>query len=160
MLTHERIHDPNMISDKSRYEGDRYTECHRSDEIFPYIDLHLTNISESDRRSVWGEFDNENSKNEIRLYEMIEFLDEYGFFLVFDSCAPLEYMPTISPDTIEQEISEDITHPTEYEYEEDIKNSKRCEKCCNESHNRSLDDHENQHKYIASSLEGCNSLGI
>lgn len=66
-----------MVSDESRYERDGYAECHRGEEILPYIDPHLANIGESDRWSVWGELDDEDSEDEIRLYEMIEFLYEF-----------------------------------------------------------------------------------
>lgn len=65
-----------MVPDESRCEGYRYTECHRSEEIRPYIDPHLANIGEPDRWCIRGELDDEDSEDEIGLYEMIEFLDE------------------------------------------------------------------------------------
>ena len=65
-----------MVPDESRYERDRYAECHRGEEILPYIDPHLTDIGEPDRWCIWGELDDEDSEDEIGLYEMIEFLDE------------------------------------------------------------------------------------
>ena len=65
-----------MVPDESRYEWYWHTECHRSEEILPYIDPHLTDIGEPDGCCIRGELDDEDSEDEIRLDEMIEFLDE------------------------------------------------------------------------------------
>ncbi len=48
--------------------------------------------------------------------EMIEFVDESLFFWCIYSSLFLEYAQAVAPDTIEQEIPEDISCPSEYEY--------------------------------------------
>lgn len=52
--------------------------------------MHLTDIGESDRWSIGGEFDDEDSEDEIGLYEAIKFLDKRGLCWVFDTGTLLE----------------------------------------------------------------------
>lgn len=54
--------------------------------------------------------------------EMIELVDEGFFFRCIYGSFTFEYVESVAPDTVKQEISEDISYPSEYEHDIYIKN--------------------------------------
>ena len=55
------------------YERYRDTEKHRYGYVFLYRNTDLPDITESDRRSIGSELDDEDGKGEIGMDEVIEF---------------------------------------------------------------------------------------
>ena len=86
--------------------------------------------------------------------DMVELPDQRVLLRGIDLCLLLEDGEPVAPDRVEEEISQDISGPSEDEDDPDIEDAERGEKGPSKGHEWSFDDHEPEHDQISSRLEG------